>query len=327
MYILGNIFSDVFASFLNALGYLLAVFYSVIPSAGIAIILLTMLLRLIVYPLTAKQAKSMLSMQQAQPEIKKLQAKYKDDKQKLNEEMMAFYKENQINPFGGCLPLLLQMPIFISLYQLLNDIPKHLPQTGRFSAFYNEICIPAGVNTCNAKPKAIYKLPFFNNGTFDLHLSAGSGHDGIMAALPYWGLVALVVVTAFYQQKQTMRFQTQVNAQMQMVGKIMPLFFAFISINIPAGVVLYFFVSNLWQIGQQEVVYRKIGTPNGEPVGKKAKAAAIEAKSREATAPPEIESGGKSPGGPGKTASGGTKQAPKASGQDPNRARKRKRKK
>ncbi len=154
MYILGNIFSDVFASFLDALGYLLAVFYSVIPSAGIAIILLTMLLRLIVYPLTAKQAKSMLSMQRAQPEIKKLQAKYKDDKQKLNEEMMAFYKENQINPFGGCLPLLLQMPIFISLYQLLNDIPKHLPKTGRFSAFYNEVCIPAGVNTCNAKPKA-----------------------------------------------------------------------------------------------------------------------------------------------------------------------------
>ena len=264
-------------------------------------------------------------MQQAQPEIKKLQAKYKDDKQKLNEEMMAFYKENQINPFGGCLPLLLQMPIFISLYRLLRSIPQYLPQTGRFNGFYNEICHTAGAK-CSASP-AVYKLPFFNNGTFDLHLSAGKGHDSIVAALPYWGLVALVVITAFYQQKQTMRFQTQVNAQMQMVGKIMPLFFAFISINIPAGVVLYFFVSNLWQIGQQEVVYRKIGTPNGEPVGKKAKAAAIEAKSREAIAPPEIESGGKSPGGPGKTASGGSKQAPKASGQDPNRARKRKRKK
>ena len=287
MYILGNIIGDIFGSFLHALGYLLAVFYSVIPSAGIAIILLTVLLRLIVYPLTAKQAKSMLSMQQAQPEIKKLQAKYKDDKQKLNEEMMAFYKENQINPFGGCLPLLLQMPIFISLYRLLRSIPQYLPQTGRFNGFYNEICHTAGAK-CSASP-AVYKLPFFNNGTFDLHLSAGKGHDSIVAALPYWGLVALVVITAFYQQKQTMRFQTQVNAQMQMVGKIMPLFFAFISINIPAGVVLYFFVSNLWQIGQQEVVYRKIGTPNGEPVGKKAKAAAIEAKSREATAPPEIE--------------------------------------
>lgn len=150
MYILGNIIGDAFGSFLNALGYLLAVFYSVIPSAGIAIILLTMLLRLIVYPLTAKQAKSMLSMQQAQPEIKKLQAKYKDDKQKLNEEMMAFYKENQINPFGGCLPLLLQMPIFISLYRLLNDIPKHLPRPGdsmasttRFARQQEQSALPA----------------------------------------------------------------------------------------------------------------------------------------------------------------------------------------
>lgn len=325
MYILGNIFGDIFTALLNALGYLLAIFYSVIPSAGVAIILLTVILRLLVYPLTAKQAKSMLSMQRAQPEIKKLQVKYKDDKQKLNEEMMAFYKENHINPFGGCLPLLLQMPIFISLYQLLIAIPKHLPQSGQFSGFYNEIC-NSDLAKCDA-PKAVYKLPFFNNGTFDLHLSAGSGFDSIPGALPYWGLVALVVITAFFQQKQTMRFQTQVNPQMQMVMKVMPLFFAFISINIPAGVVLYFFVSNLWQIGQQEVVYRKIGTPTGEPVGKKAKAAAIEAQSREATAPPEIESGGKSPGGPSKSALGGSKQRPKASGHDQNRSKKRKRKK
>jgi YidC/Oxa1 family membrane protein insertase len=76
------------------------------------------------FPLTAKQAKSMLAMQRAQPEIKKLQAKFKNDRQKLNEEMMKFYKENEINPLGGCLPLLVQMPIFIALYQTLINIQK-----------------------------------------------------------------------------------------------------------------------------------------------------------------------------------------------------------
>ena len=138
--VLANIIGDLFNGFLNVLGFVLAFFYRFIPSIGISIILLTVVLRLLVWPLTAKQAKSMLSMQRAQPEIKKLQAKYKDDRQKLNEEMMKFYKENEINPFGGCLPLVLQMPIFIGLYRLLNNIPTHIPKTGPFSSMYSAIC-------------------------------------------------------------------------------------------------------------------------------------------------------------------------------------------
>lgn len=323
MPVLANIISDVFNVFLNSLGFVLAFFYRFIPSIGIAIILLTVVLRLLVWPLTAKQAKSMLSMQRAQPEIKRLQAKYKDDRQKLNEEMMKFYKENEINPFGGCLPLVLQMPIFIGLYRLLNNIPSHVPKTGPFSAMYDAICNEAGAK-CFASP-SVYKLPFFPNGIFDLHMSAGKGHDSLIASLPYWILVGLVVVSAYAQQKQTMRFQTQVNTQMQMVGRIMPLFFAFISINIPAGVVLYFFVSNLWQIGQQEVVYRRIGTPTGEPVGKKAKARHLEAKSREIGEQPSIEP---APGtGAGKPPSaGGGKSAPNGAA-DPDRARRKRKKK
>ena len=85
----------------EAIGWLLAQFYSVIPNLGVSIILLTFTIMLILYPLTAKQAKSMIAMQRVQPEIKKLQAKYKGDRQKLNEEMMKFYKENKINPLGG----------------------------------------------------------------------------------------------------------------------------------------------------------------------------------------------------------------------------------
>src|ERR671930_1442919 len=106
----------------DAFARLLAWFYDLWPSYGVAIILLTLAVRLVLFPLTAKQAKSMLAMQRVQPELKRLQQKYKNDRQKLNEEMMKFYKEHQINPLAGCLPLLLQMPLFIILYRVIRGL-------------------------------------------------------------------------------------------------------------------------------------------------------------------------------------------------------------
>src|ERR1700704_4916545 len=96
----------------DAIGWLLSIFYSVIPNLGFSIIAMTVVVMAVLYPLTAKQAKSMIAMQRLQPEIKKLQAKYKGDRQKLNEETMKFYQENKINPLAGCLPLLLPPPNF-----------------------------------------------------------------------------------------------------------------------------------------------------------------------------------------------------------------------
>lgn len=88
----------------NVMGHVLAWFYSVAPNYGVAIIFLTIVIRLLLFPLTAKQAKSMIAMQRIQPELKKLQQKYKGDRQKLNEEMMKFYKENKVNPLGVAFP-------------------------------------------------------------------------------------------------------------------------------------------------------------------------------------------------------------------------------
>lgn len=254
----------------EGLGWLLALFYNIPPhSAGIAIILLTVVVRLILFPLTAKQAKSMIAMQRAQPEIKKLQAKYKGDRQKLNEEMMKFYKENEINPLGGCLPLLAQMPVFIALYQMLTNIQKFIPTD---SQMYQDIC--QGAANCKSP-----SLDFFG---LDLTQSASSVSGGFMDAVPYFVLAALVVVSAYFQQRQTMRNQTNINPQMQIIGKVMPLVFGMFAISMPAGVVLYFLTSNLWQIGQQEVVFRTIGTAAGPPK----KGGAVEAKSTEVTAKP-----------------------------------------
>src|SRR5689334_17015102 len=109
----------------------LAWFYSLVPDYAAAIALLTLSVMVLLLPLTLKGTKSMIQMQRLQPEIKKLQQQYRGDRQKLNEETLKFYQENKINPLGGCLPLLLQMPVFIVLYRVLHK----LTQTGEGGFF------------------------------------------------------------------------------------------------------------------------------------------------------------------------------------------------
>jgi len=247
----------------TVMGHVLAWFYNIVPNYGVAIIFLTIAIRLILFPLTAKQAKSMIAMQRIQPELKKLQQKYKGDRQKLNEEMMKFYKENKVNPLGGCLPLLLQLPVFWALYRVLEHMHKYVPKD---SSMFANMCP-------NGKCPNPLDLPFLG---MNLSQAASKISGGFADAAPYYVLIVLVMVTAYLQSKQTMRNQTQVNTQMQVVGKIMPIVFGFISISLPAGVVLYFLISNLWQMGQQELVLRTIGK---EP----APGAAIDVASSERT--------------------------------------------
>ena len=131
----------------NALGAVLAFFYAIIPNEGVAIILLTITVMLLLFPLTAKSSRSMLAMQRLQPEIKKLQAKHKGDRQKLNEEMMKLYQENKVNPLGGCLPLVVQFPVFIALFHVLRSTAATVP-TG--SSLYKAI-IAAEPNTAHVR--------------------------------------------------------------------------------------------------------------------------------------------------------------------------------
>jgi YidC/Oxa1 family membrane protein insertase len=242
-------------SLLDGMGGILAFFYSLIPSYGVAIILLTVVVRLVLFPLTAKQARSMLKMQRAQPEIKRLQAKYKNDKQKMNEELMKFYKENSINPFGGCLPLVLQMPIFIALFSVLRRPIKHIPLD---STLYDAFCGTAQAAEC--KPKGLHFMGM------DLSIAPSQASGGLINVVPYYILIALVVVTGYLQYRQTQARQgasAQANPQQAMIGKIFPVMFAFISFSLPAGVVLYFLVSNAWQIGQQAIIFGSL-TPHAE---------------------------------------------------------------
>jgi YidC/Oxa1 family membrane protein insertase len=253
----------------NAFGAVLAFFYAIIPNEGIAIILLTITVMLVLFPLTAKSARSMLAMQRLQPEIKKLQAKHKGDRQKLNEEMMKLYQENKVNPLGGCLPLVVQFPVFISLFHVLRSTAATVP-TG--SQLYKDIIA--------AKPNGLTFLGM------DLSLKATDSHSSLWAALPFYILVGAVFLTGYLQSRQSQRNTPPgANAQMQMITKVLPIAFGAFSLFFPAGLVLYFLVSNLWRLGQQELIMRKIA-----PRDHVRKGGAIDAKSspskREVTAAP-----------------------------------------
>jgi YidC/Oxa1 family membrane protein insertase len=242
----------------NALGAVLAFFYAIVPNEGVAIILLTITVMLLLFPLTAKSSRSMLAMQRLQPEIKKLQAKHKGDRQKLNEEMMKLYQENKVNPLGGCLPLVVQFPVFIALFHVLRSTAATVP-TG--SSLYKAIIA--------AEPNGLTFLGM------DLSLKATDNHGDLLTALPYYILVGAVFLTGFLQSRQSQRNTPPgANAQMQMITKVLPIAFGAFSLFFPAGLVLYFLVSNLWRLGQQELIMRKIA-----PRDHLKKGGAIDAKS------------------------------------------------
>jgi len=282
---------SVFDPVLNAFGWVLARYYDVIPSLGLDIILFTFTIMLILYPLTAKQAKSMIRMQMVQPEIKRLQAKYKHDKAKLNEEMMAFYQENKINPLAGCLPLLVQMPIFFALFRTLKDTYKHVPLD---SSLYRALCTDGKTGEFAPTIKACGKLLASENHSPDayrflgLNLSLSAPNQvGTWATILAFALVVLVMFTGYMQSRQAQKRTPAANKQMGAITKILPVFFGFISLNFPSGLVVYFAVSNAWRLGQQEVIFRRIGTaadPKHKSLQAPAKNRTIDADSREVEA-------------------------------------------
>jgi YidC/Oxa1 family membrane protein insertase len=232
----------------DLLAGLLAFYYGLVPSYVFAIGMLTLTVMLVLAPLTVKSTRSMLALQRLQPEIKKLQNQHKGDRQALNEAMMAFYKEHSINPLGGCLPMLLQMPVFIIMYRVIRGLvdthgPKYIKHS---SDLY----------------RAIQKDGFghMKEWGIDLAKSASNVGGGIGHAWPYYLMVGMVVATGFYQAKQMSSRQTsqaaQANAQAQMMQRIFPVLFGVISLSIPAGVVVYFIVSNLFRVGQQGLMYK-----------------------------------------------------------------------
>ncbi len=238
---------------LELLASVLSVFYDVIPNLGISIILLTLLVNALVFPLTLKQTRSTRAMQVIQPEVERLRKEHKEEPEVLNQEIMKLYKERGVNPAGCFLPLLVQMPIWFALFRVLRE-PLEF--------------VPAGSGLADA-------LANGSQGFLGMDLavapSAVLSEQGFGAAIPYLLLVGVVVATGVLQQRVSMASpsgnSTPSNPQaeqMQRIGKIMPLFFGVISYIWPAGLNLYFATSNLFRSGQMVLINRIDGPPGAQ---------------------------------------------------------------
>jgi YidC/Oxa1 family membrane protein insertase len=276
---------------------LLALIYAAIPNYAIAIIGLTLAIMIVMTPLTLKGTRSMMVMQQLQPEMKKIQTRYKDDRPKLNEELLKFYKENDISPLGGCLPLLVQMPIFLVLYQVLRGLTRRISgmgydtgwvtgQLGSGTGATKAPSIDRSFDSAFLDHKSKMYVDLSHTNTMqafgmDLAESAKTAlSHGFLHAIPYLLLIVIVGITGFIQQKQIQgrNPNQQTNPQQQMIMKVMPIFLPVISFGLPAGLVLYFAVSNLYRVGQQWFISRSLYGPNG-PGGSSGPAAATSSSS------------------------------------------------
>jgi YidC/Oxa1 family membrane protein insertase len=187
-----------------------------------SIVALTVVVRMILVPLTVRQIHSMQNLQRFAPQMKEIQKKYKNDRQKQNEELMKFYKENNINPAASCLPMLLQLPVFIALYYSLRSFAKHPPPGHQDFSFLHFIPSIAAHTTT------------------------------------HWGGYVLLVVYVASQMASTLYMSATVDKMQRILFMVMPLVFVFVIARFPAGLVLYWVTTNLWTVGQGLITRRLI---------------------------------------------------------------------
>ena len=315
---------------------ILAWFYAVSHNYAIAIAMLTLCVMIALTPLTLKGTKSMLQLQKLQPDIKRLQAEHKGDRQKLNEEMMALYKENRINPLSGCLPLLIQMPIFFILYRVLHGLTRQCSQP---MVVNGQTCKPPGFNPDYIKQTSeMFKSLFGQTKmmAFGLNLAEPATKElanSFWQGLPYLILVIAVGALNYYQQRQvSARMKDNVNPQQQMIMKVLPIGFAVFALILPAGLIIYFITSSLYRIAQQTYITRKFyrtedasggddsgnGAKKGKPAPKPAPATTQKGKAPASRPTPKARSSGSSGTRPQPSKSGGD-GAPPAARPSPNR--------
>jgi YidC/Oxa1 family membrane protein insertase len=260
MLIAANVIQEAFSP-------LIAVFESILVfihndlvggSWGLAIVGLTVVIRAVLLPLTLRQFRSMQELQRLAPQLKALQEKYKDDKQRQQQEIMSFYREHKVNPFASCLPLLLQLPVFISLfYMLRTDLKKHICGEA-LVAHYNAVHHAAVAGVAGLPAKFIEK-------TSCQQVAAGSGKFLFIPDITNKAtgavLIALLVLYVGSQLASTLMMSASADASQRRLMLIFPLFFVIILYRYPAGLLLYWITTNLWTIGQSYFVRRTIGSP------------------------------------------------------------------
>ncbi|HEX6399316.1 MAG TPA: YidC/Oxa1 family membrane protein insertase [Actinomycetota bacterium] len=267
-----------FQALLDAIGWLLAWVYDQVGSFGIAIIILTIVFRIVLLPLGIKQIKAMQATQALQPKVKEIQRKYKGNRQKIQEEQMKLYQEYGVNPFGGCLPVLLQFPILIAMYSVIRapvpyapeDRPtpsaefkdNHLPED---SALFRDVTSHEErgqrfllMNLQCSPSNAGRTVPVLDTQGEQFDGQEIRCGDSIPDRIPYYALLALMIGSTYYSMRQTQKATpaSAQNPQTAMISRIMPLTFGIFGFTVPAGLVLYWTMSSVFQIAQQSVMLR-----------------------------------------------------------------------
>lgn len=221
--------------------------FGILSAYALAIVITTIIFKLILLPLTIKQTKSMKDMQDIQPKIQELQKKYKNDQQALGVKQMELYKEHKVNPIGGCLPLLIQMPILLAYFRVMREPVKYVFES------------PEAYEMVNKSFLWIQNIA----------VSSGTMIDGVANEFAIMGftvpiLAIIAAITTYFSTKMMTASQPAANDQAASTQKTMnlitPFMILFVGYSNPTGLVLYWTVSNLFQIGQQYVVKRIVTT-------------------------------------------------------------------
>ena len=301
-----------FEPLMRLVGRVLSFFYEVWPSYSGAIVLLTVCVMTILTPVTIRSTKSMLAMRRLAPEVKRLQAEYRHDRQKMNEEVMALYRSNSVNPLGGCLPLLMQSPVFIALFYMLRGLTRRTSVLGWSSGQAGAMCATSADANCTpdlvSAPKQMFNPDYISPDSrlyqdlvvstemrgwgLDLSESASSAlGNSFVSGLPYLGMIVLVAGLGYYQQRQIsgrMSDEEQ-TPQARMMMRIIPIMLPVISFGLSAGLVLYYNAQSIIRIGQQALITRRLYRPFAEEqAARKAMEEAVE-RGEEPEAPSQPE--------------------------------------
>jgi len=274
MFIFANVIESAFSPLIKLFESIMVFIHNdlVGGSWGLAIVGLTVLIRAVLVPLTYRQLKSMQEMQRLAPQMNAIKEKYKEDKQRQQQELMKFYQENKINPLASCLPLLLQLPVFISLfYMLRTDLKKHIcgPQ---MVVNYNKANPLHAVATFAHLPSKFVEKTACNT------VAPGSAKflfiPDITAKATGIVLVVLIVLYVGSQLASTLIATATADPNQRRLMLLLPVIFVVILYRYPAGLLVYWITTNLWTVGQQSIIRRRLpppprnvapGASNGKP--------------------------------------------------------------
>jgi YidC/Oxa1 family membrane protein insertase len=256
----------------QAAAWLISFFYSLINNYAFAIAMVAVAVMVIITPLTLKSTKGMLEMQRLQPEMRRLQQQHRGDRQKLNEEMMKLYQEHKVNPLASCLPLLVQMPVFIVMFRVLIKLTEKDPVTGFFTPSYI------------SQDSALYQSLSTSSEmrAFGLDLARRPmevlGED-FVRGLPYVLLVAVLAVLYYVQQKMvaSRTVSPTMSPTQQKIMQYLPVAFSVFQLFFPAGLAVYYITQAMVRIGQQAYITRRFY--HGEhSIGRQAQQASVRAR-------------------------------------------------